>query len=324
LRLNAKKYRDSEDALNAYKIAAVFSEFAPMWHKQISTHSWSQLMNRFKRGGLDCELLEKAMTERQATGSSFRFVAAYGAESDASLWEDADEAMNAQQQVAIRNREEAQFIECKVTIEREQAKFKRHKLDLEKWECATESSRIAYKIEEKNRNDNLLSKHLEKVYPVRDFDNPSALLPFVKGCINEWLETTDVDPSTTMNVFLCNLLTPGNKYLKSANIAIQKIADSIAASPERTCAIILAPNQGGHGDTYGEDAVSSGMKELEGLLGDDGLRIKWRKLTFTFSEDSLATQSLRAGWHPGVMVISDQHQKGEPDKLVSRFWSHSD
>ena len=61
------------------------------------------------------------------------------------------------------------------------------------------------------------------------------------------------------------------------------------------------------------------MKELEGLLGDESFRIKFKKLTFSFSEDSLAAQSQRACWHPGVMIISDQHVKGDNTTLISFF-----
>ena len=275
------------------------------------------MMGRFKRGGLDAELLEKVSLERPVTASSFRFVAAYGADSDPPTWQDSDEVMSAQQEAAVRNREEACFAECKVTIQREQAKFTRHKQDLDKHACATETAHIAFKLEEKQRNDELLSRHLEKVYPVRDMDNPNALLPFVKSSINEWLEQRDVDAGHAMCVFYCNLIVPGNQYLRSANIAIQKITDSIAASPERCCGIIVAPNSGGYGDTYSDDAMSSGMNELEGLLGDDGLRSKWKKVTFSFAEESLPAQSQRACWHPGAMIISDQHQKGDQTKLLS-------
>jgi len=319
LRLHSSKYRDDETPLTGYKVAALFSEFAPEWHKQISAESWSQMLNRFKRGGLDTELLEKVSLERSVTASSFRFVAAYGADADPSVFLSTDEVLDAQQKAAVPKREEACFDEIKVKILKEQNKFIRHKQEVEKHACVTESARMAFKVEEKQRNDEVLQKHLDKVYPVRDMEHANGLIPYVKSSVNEWLEQTDVDQKGTMFVYFCNLMVPGNKYLRSANIAISKIADCVAASPERTCGIILGPNAGAYGETYADDSIHAGMKELEELLGDESFRIRFKKLTFSFSEDSLAAQSQRACWHPGVMIISDQHVKGDNASLISFF-----
>ena len=91
---------------------------------------------------------------------------------------------------------------------------------------------MAFKVEEKQRNDEVLQKHLDKVHPVRDMEHANALIPYVQSSVNEWLEQTDDDQKGTMFVYFCNLMVPGNKYLRSANIAISKIADCVAASPE--------------------------------------------------------------------------------------------
>lgn len=80
LRFQAARMRDSYNDEQAYEMAALFTHFAPEFRGKLTDAMWLQLVEKFKRGGLDHELAEKvAHKDPRIRVDSFRFLQTFGA-----------------------------------------------------------------------------------------------------------------------------------------------------------------------------------------------------------------------------------------------------
>ena len=319
LRIHSHLYRDGETVMDAWKFSCLFATYAPAWHSMLSDESWQKVLGRFSRAGLDQELREKCAVEKPLRAQDFRFLALYGIDVDPRELMNAEQKMDEAQQNAAAAREAACLNEATLTLQREQTRWRQHAREVELHECQTKGARLEFKAAETLRNKEAAGRYLDLNFPVRELDDGKHILPFVNSCIEAKLQNSDKDASGVYQVWVLNMLVPGNKYLASARVAIAKLADAIAANKERVCGIIYCANVSGHGATYSEEATQKAAGEIEGLLADPDLRIKVRKINFVFDEASLASQSNRQFWHPGWLVVSDVHSRDDAGQLVSEF-----
>ena len=78
LRFGAEKLRTTLDTTKSYMVACIFSHFAPQWKSMLSPDDWNKVVQRFKRGAMDIELMEKGMVQNgDVTAKSFRFLINY-------------------------------------------------------------------------------------------------------------------------------------------------------------------------------------------------------------------------------------------------------
>ena len=125
IKFNAERYRSKVADDVVFKMCSLFTHFADDFRKVLTEENWYKLVARFKRGGLDSEMQEKAACERsELKVTEFRFLAVFGVEVaapevDVSLLDD-------RQMHAEAKREEAQIVEATVTVEREQKLWKKH------------------------------------------------------------------------------------------------------------------------------------------------------------------------------------------------------
>ena len=136
-------------------------------------------MERFKRGGLDQELVEKAATlgQIEVAPSSFRFLQTHGFQdsnlvTQAQLVDIGD--LDAQQAEAVKAKELAQFEEAQVLLLKGQARFSKFLAAKAKFETLNDSARLAFRIRIGEQNQEALQKHTMRRYPARGMDNPSA------------------------------------------------------------------------------------------------------------------------------------------------------
>jgi hypothetical protein len=81
LKFQAARMRDTMSDDQAYEAAALFTHFAPEFQAKLTLPMWVQLVEKFKRGGLDQELSEKiAHKDPKITVESFRFLQTFGAQ----------------------------------------------------------------------------------------------------------------------------------------------------------------------------------------------------------------------------------------------------
>ena len=318
-RFHADKFRDKSSAAEAFRISAIFAHFAKEWAGLVSKASWSKILMRYKRGELDDELQEKVTLEKMdLAAKSFRFLQTYDVELPDSVVLDKNDSDEKAAKLQA-NVQMALFEENKLLLAREQSRFDAHMTDLEKFMCTNESARAAYKAAESSRNAELLKNHLAKNFPLRDVEDEKFVVPYVMNCSRAWVETANVEVKEVYYIWWINLLIPGSKALPCARTALSKVCDAMAGAPERSCAILFAPNTSNYGETYSQAATDRLVVELEALLGDADNRVLVKKLTLAFDEESIPAQSTRAFSHVGFMLISDAHVAGNPEKSVCEF-----
>ena len=290
-----------------------------------SAENWGKIIMRFRRGALDQELLEKALVERASlTALHFRFLASFGVENAGAAHAKSDEQLNEAQREAQARRESGAAMEACVQLERDGSKWRQHLQELEHYNCSTQAARSAFRAQEDARNAELINAHIALRFPLRQMENAATAAPFVNASVNAWADAAPLGSKSAQHVYtvyVFNFMIPGSKFLVTARDALSKAISNIAQLPERQCALVLAPNCSQHGHTYHEDAIEDGLNAISEILEDSDNRIKVKRVTFALDDDSIPEQSQRLASHPGLMIISDQHQRGHADKLASLFAS---
>ena len=118
LRWNSDAFRCKLSHHDAYEVAALFTHWAPSWQAMLTPEAWIKTLMKFKRGGLDTELLEKVSSKVLHTAKDFRFLQAFGCQLARAIVVDTHE-LEAQQVQATKVREEATLQELKLLVQGE-------------------------------------------------------------------------------------------------------------------------------------------------------------------------------------------------------------
>ena len=307
----------------AFEVSALFTHWAPTWKSMMSAENWSKCVLKFKRGGLDAQLVEKCASKIMHTAADFRFLQAYGGVALTIVPQD---SLDAQQEAAKLVREKASLAEIALLVQREENKWMKHKQDVTAWKCSSQAQRSAFKEEEKKKNLQILVAEMNNRFPARVLESPDHIHTYVNSSIDAWLLPTTSSREDAWMVWFINLSIPGYVFMHSALQAIVKAADSISNCPERTCAFIISPNTGSFGDSYSEANMRKASRDIEELLQDPDLGIMYHPISMTFDESSMPTQSTRPGQHSAFMFISSETtgEKGKekPKSLfaLSKMW----
>ena len=305
----------------AFEVAALFTHWAPTWQSMMTQENWAKCVLKFKRGGLDAQLIEKCSSKVAHTATDFRFLQAFG--SVAPQMPIAQDSLDAQQEAAQQARERAELEEIKLLVSREENKWLKHKSDVTAWKCQSQAQRSAFKEEERKNNQEIVEKEMNLRYPGRDLKHASHIQTFVNSSIDAWLVDTTSTRDDAYIVWLLNLSIPGHFFMHSALTAITKAAESISVSPEKACAIIICPNTGVYGDSYNDATIMTAANDVEDLLKDPDLGIMYRPVSLTFDESTIPQQSSRPGQHSAFFVLSSaESSAGKPRShfVMSKLW----
>ena len=316
VRFFADKYRASKTDDEAYKTCALFTHFAPQIRAAVTDQSWEKLVARFRRGGFDNELQEKCACEKADLNiSDFRFLQGFGAEIEKKV--PTEDILDVRQQEAQLVREDAQLAEASVTIAREQTMWMKYMEEKTIWESSSNAQKSAFKMEQDQKNNEVIKREIDLRFPSRELSSDAHIQGFVQSSIQAWVDPCNGDANEVYKVWVLNLTIPGSRYQQAATKGISKAADQIASSPDRSCAIVLAPNCGAYGDSYSTENVRQAKRDVEEILKDPDLRVLYQEITLSFDEETIATQSMRPSVHTAFMVISDQRKAN--GELVSHF-----
>jgi len=144
-------------------------------------------------------------------------------------------------------------------------------------------------------------------FPVRSFDDAMSAGPFVQACMGAWCDHIGVDKGEVYHIQWANATICGSNALHCMEDALGKtISPTLASSPERSCALVMAPNVGRWGNQFHEDEIMKHADAIEQLFSNPDLRIIYRRVALVFAEDTVPSQSSRPAAHPGWMLLSDQ------------------
>lgn len=306
LRFNADAMRCKFSHEDAYEVSALFTHWSPSWQAMLTPDAWSKAVIKFKRGGLDTELVEKCNSKVLHTAKDFRFLQALGCQLAKAVVVDT-RTLEMQQAEATQAREAAVLTEITLMVTGEQNKWKNYQEATRRFKCESEAQRSAFKDEQSKRNAAIVAKEIETRFPCREVEDSGHLQTFYQSSIEAYAMSKDVDHEGMFQVWVINLMVPGFHFNYSALIAITKACDVMALLPERTCAIILLPNTGTYGGTYDKQSMRKSEIDIEGLLEDPDLGILYTRLTISWDESTLPVQSGRPGpisktTHPQLQV----------------------
>jgi hypothetical protein len=157
----------------AYEVAALFTHWAPIWQSMMSAENWAKLVMKFKRGGLDAQLLETCSSKIAHGATDFRFLQAFG--SAPVQFPVTPESLEATQHEAQLAREKAELEEAKVLVSREGNKWLKRKADVQAWKCQSEAQRASFKEEERKQNQAIIEQEMNLRYPGRDLKHPDHM-----------------------------------------------------------------------------------------------------------------------------------------------------
>ena len=320
LRNNSQEMRCKLSHEDAYEVAALFTHWTSAWRTMLSPDAWNKAVMKFKRGGLDTELLEKCNSKVLHSPTDFRFLQALGCQLAKAVVVDTL-TLELQQAEAVKARETATLTEISLLVAGEQNKWSKYQEATRRYKCESEAQRSAFKSIQNDRNAKLVGSEIEIRFPSREIDDSNHLQTFYQSSIEAYAMAKNVDHETMFQVWLINLMVPGFHFNYSALIAIAKACDMIATFPERTCAIILLPNTGTYGGTYDKVSMRKSESDIQGLLEDPDFKILWTRLTIAWDESTMAPQSGRPGQIHGFMLISDKYK--DDDKTLKSLFAQS-
>jgi hypothetical protein len=113
---------------------------------------------KFKRGGLDAQLLEICSSNIAHGATDFRSLQSFG--SALVQVPVAPASLDAHQHEAQLAREKAELEEAKVLVSREENKCLKHKAHVQAWTCKSEAQSAAFNEEERKPNQAIIEQEM--------------------------------------------------------------------------------------------------------------------------------------------------------------------
>ena len=225
----------------AYEIAATFCHFAPDFQRILTPGKWPDCLQRFFRGLFDAELAEKvAHKDPKLTVESFRFLELFGAKLQQCPASSVAQA--AQEEAASLLQKERSDMEWVVRkLSSEVAAWNAYNELVRKWLCTTSLERSAKVTEIERKNHLLIEKELDLRCPCTEVPTGEFLGVHLQSAVQAWAEAHEAAMSDVTQVYWIDFTIPGYNFNRSALHALSKLAEGMAANPERTVGIILAP-----------------------------------------------------------------------------------
>ncbi|CAJ1379504.1 unnamed protein product [Effrenium voratum] len=310
LTANAASFRDQKDDETCWAITCLFVHYLPAFKELLTAAQMDSLGNKFIRGYLDMELVEKyRVADPQLTASSFRMLQEFGVKSGVAIKIDEAKAdldlQKAELNTAIAklNKEQKKFLDFKESM----ANFQRAGLGLqaELVDKQKASQRAAVEV------------HQETHYPLRDLAELGHATTFVESCANRFANEAGIADEECHRIFWLNSSTLGCDAVKNTIEAIKEFSGHIASDPRRSCMIIAAPTTGAFGNEYSEHDVHEQALKILDALRDVDNRLLVREITVVFDPSTIPAQSKRPANHKFYMAVSDQ--VGTDKELLSIY-----
>lgn len=220
------------------------------------------------------------------------------------------------------------FNDAKITLPQEQVWFRQWQ---EACSC-TMLDKAGLRKHATDENDRLLHKEMSTRSPVKllvDTKNVAGhylVSIFVNLSMRHWLGDKlngDVATGKVFKVWIANFAIAGTRYMESANQVFSMMSNCISESHDCSCGLVICPNTGRHGSAHDDQPIAAAESELTTFLDEPELRLRIRKLTFSFDEGTILEKSSRACVHTGIMLVSNEldiHGHWKSLFVNSRLW----
>ena len=121
--------------------------------------------------------------------------------------------------------------------------YQDYKLAVQLWQAKDEAEQYDVKLHINETNKTTVNAFCDVRFPTRDVDE-QHIATFIQNCVQHWADYTDVQKEEVYEAFVIDFTVPCFKYSRSKLRAIGEAASRLAATPRRSCAIVIAPNVG--------------------------------------------------------------------------------
>lgn len=314
LRSQGAVFRKEPDEELVRHMSCLFTAWLPEFRRNLSPAGLEELIARFYRGALDRELAEKFKSADESLQTNdWRFLTTMSEfKGQVSSVGDVSMADAAQEKLA------ADFKYDMLALKKEEKMWATYLTQTRMFHAESHNS----KVEEQEAVQILwmaTAKDYIKVrYPVRGLKAVQDAPSLTTTMVENFAEHLGVQKANTYKIYVANLTFVGAAYEKKIPEVISIIRDKILNDPERSCAVVVAPNTGSYRQTYDEDAAEKSRREVLDLLRDDANEFMVADCTLFFDPASMWSKSRRLK-HEVFMCISNRRtEKGE---LRSKFQS---
>ena len=120
--------------------------------------------------------------------------------------------------------------------------------------------------------------------PVKHFSQDSGILPWVAARANAWADSRWIAQENRYIVYYIDWTKVGYMVPRFLKSAFRLIAGVLSASPEKTKCIMIVPNAGSHGNSWGCAPINQAQDEVESEAWEEEHRLIIRRGALTFND----------------------------------------
>ena len=127
-----------------------------------------------------------------------------------------------------------------------------------------------------------------------------------------------VPRDSIFKVFIANMTSEGPAHAAHALDIARFVGDQVSQDPERSVAIVVLPNTGGHGAGTTSAAITQAQRSVMSILEDASCQLETREAMLIFDDASMYSKS-RSAYHPIAIAFSNMRWPDAPHGFRSKF-----
>ena len=127
-----------------------------------------------------------------------------------------------------------------------------------------------------------------------------------------------VPRDSIFKVFIANMTSEGPAHAAHALDIARFVGDQVSQDPERSVAIVVLPNTGGHGAGATSTAITQAQRSVMSILEDAACQLETREAMLILNETSMCSKS-RVAYHPIAIAFSNMRLSDAPYGFKSKF-----
>ena len=319
LKSHSEALRDKYSVEDAWELSALFAYFYPQFEKAMTEVKAKDLVRKFMTGYLDQELHEKCKTKLPVLEwRHFRFLTSHGVEGVISVQMGLAPLATESDSISTQW---ANLMQWEKKLEKEEQAWSGYQYSLKVFRAASQSQFLDLRDKAWGLQKTAVETNQGLRFPVKACENAAEALIFASACTGQWCDALQVPKTDAYTIFLVNCPVAGARAQEEFQHALtHMIAPTLAANPERTCAVVLAPNVGTWGNMFHEDEIRKHCDEIENFMKGAANRVVFTRIVVRFTPSTVPQKCNRPDVHNGWLLLSDQVSTAGPSpKLKSEF-----
>ena len=303
-------FRDGNSDETLYHGIGIFCTFKDEFKKNLTDAAWIQVLEKFYRGGLDRELLEKARSKDESVEvMDFRFV--QGAQGYDPTSVSVPQAVVASE--AREKKFESDLRLDELNLQEEEQAWDEHLRKLRAFHATDQNAKTDHSEALDDAWSGAADKHIASLFPTSQLKSYNELTMSFNTVVNSYCDFIEVLQGDVFRVLVFNLSYLGPEHTKLVDDMKSTITAFIALDDAKTCALVIAPTVANYKQTYDEEALDKVTQHIFDSLRDGPTKV--REVILYFNPKTQWSKTRRHS-HKAYMCIS---KKVADKKMVSKF-----